>query len=145
MLKIAIKRQNIFRQGKKALLEETKVFTVLSKTPSSSMISDPITKDETFWTLQPLNISKLVITTKRLTHTAQRLKSEISGEKFEEVALTGAVFALQINWFCSFDFGASIQDCLPEYSFARLDNPNAIVSPGFNFRYLITKLSFYVL
>lgn len=69
----------------------------------------------------------------------------LAGEKYEQVALTGGVFALKIGWFCSFDFGASINDCRPKYSFSRLDNPNVFVSPGFNFRFEITskKLLFY--
>lgn len=57
-----------------------------------------------------------------------------SGYKYEDVAKTGGVFALKIKWFCSFDFGASIQQCRPKYSFARMDNPNAYISPGFNFQ-----------
>jgi P2X purinoceptor 4 len=55
-------------------------------------------------------------------------------ENFNKVALTGAVFALQILWDCSFDWGKTIRECLPKYSFARMDNPNAALSPGFNFR-----------
>jgi len=55
-------------------------------------------------------------------------------QDYNAVGLTGAVFGIQIRWDCSFDWGKSIKDCLPKYSFSRLDNPNALISPGFNFR-----------
>lgn len=58
-----------------------------------------------------------------------------AGENYTTVGLTGAVFGIRINWACSFDWGRTIKHCLPKYSFARLDNPNAVLSPGFNFRY----------
>ena len=46
----------------------------------------------------------------------------------------GAIFRIRVTWNCDFDWGRTIDDCLPQYSFARVDASDAIVSPGFNFR-----------
>lgn len=59
-----------------------------------------------------------------------------AGEDYDKVALTGAVFVIKIEWLCDFDWGRSISNCKPKYSFQRMDNPNAKVAPGFNYRYV---------
>ena len=38
-----------------------------------------------------------------------------------------------INWDCNLDHGED--DCLPEYTFRRLDSKEDALSPGYNFRY----------
>ncbi|XP_029427109.1 P2X purinoceptor 4 [Rhinatrema bivittatum] len=66
-----------------------------------------------------------------------RLGSIVSeaGQDFQDMAVKGAVMAIQIRWDCNLDRQASY--CLPRYSFRRLDNrdPNHDVSPGYNFRF----------
>ncbi|XP_023231978.1 P2X purinoceptor 4-like [Centruroides sculpturatus] len=45
----------------------------------------------------------------------------------------GGVVAIIINWDCNFDFNED--ECMPTYSFRRLDDPFVKISPGWNFRY----------
>ncbi|NXR36131.1 P2RX4 protein, partial [Zosterops hypoxanthus] len=60
---------------------------------------------------------------------------EAAGQDFQEMAVEGGVMALQINWDCNLDRGAS--HCVPKYSFRRLDSKDSAhtVSPGYNFRF----------
>ncbi|XP_021949297.1 P2X purinoceptor 4 [Folsomia candida] len=59
---------------------------------------------------------------------------EWSGSNFSHVALTGGVFRIEANWDCDFDWGAKNSWCFPKYRFERIDEPNATISPGWNFR-----------
>ncbi|XP_003384136.1 PREDICTED: P2X purinoceptor 4-like [Amphimedon queenslandica] len=52
---------------------------------------------------------------------------------YESLATKGAVVGLEISWDCNLD--RSPTHCVPKYSARRLDNPNAQISNGFNFRY----------
>ena len=45
----------------------------------------------------------------------------------------GAILGLRIEWMCDLD--RSYDNCKPKYSARRLDDRNAKLSPGFNFRY----------
>ena len=45
----------------------------------------------------------------------------------------GSVLGLRIEWNCDLD--RNYDNCKPRYSARRLDDRNAQVSPGFNFRY----------
>uniref|UniRef100_A0A4W3HDP7 P2X purinoceptor n=1 Tax=Callorhinchus milii TaxID=7868 RepID=A0A4W3HDP7_CALMI len=58
-----------------------------------------------------------------------------TGDKFQELALQGGVIGILIKWNCNLDRSAS--ECVPQYTFQRLDNRNVdeTVSPGYNFRY----------
>lgn len=47
----------------------------------------------------------------------------------------GGVFVITISWFCDLDFDF-LEFCKPKYSFQRMDNPEAVISPGWNFRYV---------
>ncbi|XP_040076711.1 P2X purinoceptor 4 [Ixodes scapularis] len=58
---------------------------------------------------------------------------EEAGVNFEEVAVKGGVIQLLINWDCNLDFDAKY--CIPKYTFSRLDDPNAVLAKGWNFRY----------
>jgi P2X purinoceptor 4 len=40
---------------------------------------------------------------------------------------------IMINWDCNLDY--SVDLCYPKYSFRRLDNPDAKIARGWNFRY----------
>lgn len=64
-----------------------------------------------------------------------RLKDilKYAGENFTEMAFKGGVIGINIDWDCNLDL--SIEDCNPVYSFQRLDDPDAPISPGYNFRY----------
>jgi P2X purinoceptor 4 len=123
---------------KRALLEATKDFTVLLKnTIEFPAFGDSYKRRNIADSATREHLQSCVFDPKKFPYCPTFRIGDIvtfSGARFEDVALDGGVFAIKIRWFCSFDFGASIKDCLPKYSFLRLDNPNAYVSPGFNFR-----------
>ncbi|NXH76040.1 P2RX7 protein, partial [Hydrobates tethys] len=52
-------------------------------------------------------------------------------ENFSEVAVKGAIIAIEINWDCNLD--RWFYDCTPKYGFRRLDHRK--INPGFHFRY----------
>ena len=58
----------------------------------------------------------------------------LAGEKYSSVALTGAVISVGIDWDCDLDHDF-LTHCRPEYKFRRLDNPEAKIAPGWNFRH----------
>jgi len=45
----------------------------------------------------------------------------------------GGVFVIQIAWVCNLDINF-MEFCHPRYSFSRMDNPDALIAPGWNFR-----------
>ncbi|CAG0883151.1 unnamed protein product [Darwinula stevensoni] len=53
---------------------------------------------------------------------------------FTDIAISGGVVAIEISWDCNLDRDFK-SHCLPKYEFRRLDDPNAKVAPGWNFRY----------
>ncbi|KAH7955445.1 hypothetical protein HPB52_000889 [Rhipicephalus sanguineus] len=58
---------------------------------------------------------------------------ERAGADFDKIARKGGVIQIMITWDCDLDYDP--KHCLPEYSFLRLDDPDARVAQGFNFRY----------
>ncbi|XP_023097000.1 P2X purinoceptor 2 isoform X2 [Felis catus] len=58
---------------------------------------------------------------------------EQAGENFTELAHTGGVIGVIINWDCDLDLSAS--KCNPKYSFRRLDPKHVPASSGYNFRF----------
>jgi len=133
----SIQTSVIFRKGQRALFEDVRNFTVLVK----NSIDFPGFGDS----YRRRNIQDSA-TQEYLRYCVYNPKSApycptfriedivaLAGHKFETVAKSGGVFAIRIRWDCSFDFGASIRNCKPEYSFARLDNPDAFVAPGYSF------------
>jgi len=56
-----------------------------------------------------------------------------AGIRFEDIAQEGGVIQIVIDWSCNLD--NSVDQCLPEYTFRRLDIGNFSVSKGYNFRY----------
>ena len=56
-----------------------------------------------------------------------------SGDNFTHVAYKGGIYGILINWDCNLD--NSVDDCNPSYNFTRLDDPDAPISPGYNFRF----------
>ncbi|CAL8095540.1 unnamed protein product [Orchesella dallaii] len=58
-----------------------------------------------------------------------------SNENFSDVAVRGGVFKVEIIWICDFDFGRTIDECEPKYSFSRVDDKTFNTSKGWNFRY----------
>ncbi|CAL1272479.1 unnamed protein product [Larinioides sclopetarius] len=57
-----------------------------------------------------------------------------SGQKnYDDVASQGGVISVVIKWECNLDFDKKY--CFPTYEFNRLDDPNASLAPGWNFRY----------
>lgn len=57
-----------------------------------------------------------------------------AGGNFTKVAVMGGVFRIKVVWNCDFDFGRGVDDCLPRYEFNRVDDREANVSKGWNFR-----------
>ncbi|GIY37258.1 p2X purinoceptor 4 [Caerostris darwini] len=58
----------------------------------------------------------------------------LSGQKnYNDVASKGGVIAVVIKWDCNLDHDKTY--CFPKYEFNRLDDPNAKLAPGWNFRY----------
>lgn len=55
------------------------------------------------------------------------------GDNFTQVAFKGAIYGISINWDCDLDY--DLDECVPKYEFRRMDDPNAPISPGYNFRY----------
>ncbi|NP_001161641.1 purinergic P2X-like receptor [Saccoglossus kowalevskii] len=52
---------------------------------------------------------------------------------FGTMGFEGGVMGIFINWDCNLDHAA--EECKPHYSFRRLDNPEAKIAQGFNFRF----------
>ncbi|XP_071477114.1 P2X purinoceptor 4-like [Diadema antillarum] len=55
------------------------------------------------------------------------------GADFNSLAYKGAVVGILIRWDCNLDY--SLDNCRPVYTFKRLDNKNALIAPGYNFRF----------
>lgn len=56
-----------------------------------------------------------------------------AGENYTDMAKEGGVMQILITWNCNLDF--SEDECLPKYSFRRLDSALYSISKGYNFRY----------
>lgn len=54
-------------------------------------------------------------------------------DNYSSIALLGGVIVINIEWHCNLDY--SLESCLPHYSFSRLDQQNAKIAKGSNFRY----------
>ena len=63
-----------------------------------------------------------------------RTMVESAGQKFSDIAVEGAVISVIIDWECDLDHDFK-KHCRPEYSFRRLDVPDAKIAPGYNFRH----------
>ncbi|KAK6184442.1 hypothetical protein SNE40_006913 [Patella caerulea] len=58
---------------------------------------------------------------------------ESTGQDYYNLALSGGVIQILIQWNCNLDY--SVEDCVPEYQFRRLDSNDYKLAKGFNFRY----------
>ncbi|XP_028400560.1 P2X purinoceptor 4-like isoform X1 [Dendronephthya gigantea] len=58
---------------------------------------------------------------------------EISDTAFEDACIKGGIVAIKIKWDCDLDYDES--ECLPHYSFGRVDNAHAQIAGGYNFRF----------
>ncbi|EHB10148.1 P2X purinoceptor 3 [Heterocephalus glaber] len=58
-----------------------------------------------------------------------------AGQDFAKLASTGGVLGIKIGWVCDLD--KAEEQCIPKYSFTRLDGVSEknSVSPGYNFRF----------
>lgn len=56
-----------------------------------------------------------------------------AGEDYDEIAKHGGVIAIEIKWDCNLD--RSLEKCVPQYHFRRLDDSNAKIAQGWNYRY----------
>ncbi|XP_046841171.1 P2X purinoceptor 4-like [Xenia sp. Carnegie-2017] len=59
--------------------------------------------------------------------------NEISDIAFEDASIKGGIVAIKIKWDCNLDH--DVHECLPEYSFGRVDNADAKIAKGYNFRF----------
>ncbi|KAB1272089.1 P2X purinoceptor 3 [Camelus dromedarius] len=59
---------------------------------------------------------------------------KFAGQDFAKLASTGGVLGIKIGWVCDLD--KAWDQCIPKYSFTRLDSVSekSSVSPGYNFR-----------
>ncbi|GAB1286517.1 P2X purinoceptor 3 [Apodemus speciosus] len=59
---------------------------------------------------------------------------KFAGQDFTKLARTGGVLGIKIGWVCDLD--KAWDQCIPKYSFTRLDgvSEKSSVSPGYNFR-----------
>jgi len=57
---------------------------------------------------------------------------EQSGYNYSQVANTGAVILISINYDC--DLNRPVSQCQPQFRFSRIDDPSSNFSTGFNFR-----------
>ncbi|KAJ8795856.1 hypothetical protein J1605_002618 [Eschrichtius robustus] len=60
---------------------------------------------------------------------------KFAGQDFAKLASTGGVLGIKIGWVCDLD--KAWDQCIPKYSFTRLDSVSekSSVSPGYNFRF----------
>ncbi|KAF6333841.1 purinergic receptor P2X 3 [Rhinolophus ferrumequinum] len=60
---------------------------------------------------------------------------KFAGQDFAKLASTGGVLGIKIGWVCDLD--KPWDQCIPKYSFTRLDSVSekSSVSPGYNFRF----------
>ncbi|XP_059179557.1 P2X purinoceptor 4-like isoform X2 [Physella acuta] len=56
-----------------------------------------------------------------------------AGVKYDDLTIQGGVMQVIIDWTCDLDY--SIDKCLPQYTFRRLDRGDYSIAKGFNFRY----------
>ncbi|XP_064612212.1 P2X purinoceptor 4-like isoform X2 [Liolophura sinensis] len=56
-----------------------------------------------------------------------------SNNNYDEMAAKGGVIEIIIRWDCNLDY--SLDNCVPEYEFRRLDSSDYTISKGYNFRY----------
>lgn len=59
--------------------------------------------------------------------------AELADENIVEMGVKGGVLGIIIDWNCDFDYDP--EDCLPSYEFRRIDDKNASLAKGWNFRY----------
>ncbi|XP_071415654.1 P2X purinoceptor 3 [Pithys albifrons albifrons] len=59
--------------------------------------------------------------------------ARLAGQDFPALAATGGVLGIKIGWVCDLD--RAWEDCLPRYSFTRLDSLARTPAPGYNFRH----------
>nr|KAF6438530.1 purinergic receptor P2X 3 [Molossus molossus] len=59
---------------------------------------------------------------------------KFAGQDFAKLASTGGVLGIKIGWVCDLD--KAWDQCIPKYSFTRLDgvSEKSSISPGYNFR-----------
>ncbi|XP_056008746.1 P2X purinoceptor 4-like isoform X2 [Ostrea edulis] len=65
--------------------------------------------------------------------TLQSIVEGANSGSYSNVASEGGVIQIRIKWNCNLDL--SEENCLPEYSFRRLDSSTYKISKGYNFRY----------
>ncbi|OQR68497.1 P2X purinoceptor 4-like, partial [Tropilaelaps mercedesae] len=53
---------------------------------------------------------------------------------FEDISPRGGVIQIVIEWNCDFDYDT--KHCFPTYKFLRIDDPEAVLARGWNFRYI---------
>ncbi|XP_076972354.1 P2X purinoceptor 3 isoform X2 [Tamandua tetradactyla] len=60
---------------------------------------------------------------------------KFAGQDFARLARTGGVLSIKIGWVCDLD--KAWDQCIPKYSFTRLDgvSEKSSISPGYNFRF----------
>ncbi|ELU13670.1 hypothetical protein CAPTEDRAFT_169132 [Capitella teleta] len=121
----------------KALLEDSKKFTVLIKNniefPKFKVQRRNILDDQDPEYLQSCRYNSKSETDRLCPIFELGVIVSEAGQHYSKVAVKGGVFAININWKCDLDH--SIDRCLPQYTFSRLDREEAKIAKGWNFRY----------
>ncbi|XP_078337103.1 P2X purinoceptor 4-like isoform X1 [Crassostrea virginica] len=65
--------------------------------------------------------------------TLQSIVEGANSGSYSSIATEGGVIQIRIKWNCNLDL--SVEECLPEYSFRRLDSSTYKISTGYNFRF----------
>lgn len=132
-----IQNESLPRNGRRALLEDVEDFTVLLK----NTVEFPGCSSSQIWNA-PTGVTKNYLRECQYDKEEDPLCPifrigdivEWSGDNFTEVAVKGGVFRLKVIWDCDLDWGRTVHDCKPRYEFLRVDDREAGIFSGFNFR-----------
>lgn len=132
-----VEKGTLPRNGKRALLEDVEDFTVMLK----NTVEFPGCSNPQIWNA-PTGVTRNYLRECKYDKDEEPLCPIFrigdivrwSGDNFTEVAVKGGVYRLKVIWDCDLDFGRTVHDCKPTYEFLRVDDRDAGVFSGFDFR-----------
>lgn len=120
-----------------ALIHGTEDFTVLIKNniefPKFKAKSRNILKRETRLYLQTCKYNETDPVDRFCPIFRLGTIVNLTKTSYKDIVVLGGVIGINIDWNCNLDY--SIDSCAPKYSFSRLDDVNAKIAKGTNFRY----------
>ncbi|OQR76813.1 P2X purinoceptor 4-like [Tropilaelaps mercedesae] len=60
---------------------------------------------------------------------------EQTGNSFDSIAIKGGVVRIVVSWDCNLDWDSRGRNCIPRYTFSRIDDAKAKIGRGWNFRH----------